>query len=700
MLYFLSISFCTLSLEESLEYRTLIDEHYKKSTDKLSDRPPMDDKLAQVAFDRLRSDGDTEDMCLISMDLKNAYNQASRRTMYEAVRLRAPGLTKLFRTLYGGPSALYLPSGEFVGTCSTGVRQGCPCSTLFFSLGLQDSLEELQRLAQEVSAAKSHSERPYGVYGFADDITAYMGEKSAVEFAYGAIRILEKSRMKVRRDKCSILIRLGNDRYVEGSPFPVKDDGVLVLGNPVGTFMYVHDQTTTQLTEMAAPIPALRLIHPQIAMALVTYCFNLRPCYLVRVGLCPADYNSALKRFDSAVDEAVAQMASTAVTDELRALRYLPTYLGGLGLHRHRSPRSDLQCIASRKICMAYIRQYRPEILDDELVQHWGDFARRVGEGDESRYLAEMTVENLEIADIDSSVHPDILAIVASHKGAWLSLYNKLINEQRLHHAAWLLSSTSKYSGLWLTWNGGDDHRFTFTPAEYNAILRLRLLLNPMADMPTHTRCVHCNNVLYSDAPLHALECRKLNAARIWRHDRLRDNLAGALKLCEHECRKEVTLQGTVGERTIRADILTLSEVIDVAIVDPCAPCYLQQGSHTSYDVASDDRTVAKRAHWESVGGVANLEFIPFVVESTGRLGKSAEEFTRPFLSTGASHSIKKTFKLFLRKIQFIIARWNGRLILQARGHLGVRGEVGGGAPEEDPEERADPGPFLNKFYP
>ena len=129
-------------------------------------------------------------------------------------------------------------------------------------------------------------------------------------------------------------------------------------------------------------------------------------------------------------------------------------------------------------------------------------------------------------------------------------------------------------------------------------------------------------------------------------------------------------LQGAEGERPLRADILTRTEVIDVAIVDPCAQTYLTQGSHRVYDVASDSRTTAKRARWTSMGGVPNREFVPFVIETTGRLGKSAMEFAAPYRNTGAAHSIRKTFRLFMKKIQFILARWNGRLILQARNYL------------------------------
>ena len=143
---------------------------------------------------------------------------------------------------------------------------------------------------------------------------------------------------------------------------------------------------------------------------------------------------------------------------------------------------------------------------------------------------------------------------------------------------------------------------------------------------------------------------------------------------------------------TLRADIFTRSEVLDVAIVDPCSPCHLRHGSHTTRDVASDAQTELKRRKWDSIGGIANREFIPFVIESTGRLGKSADEFTRPFLSTGASYSDKKTFQLFMRKLQFILARWNARLILQARGHMQIADAAGRGAPEEDPEERSEAG--------
>ncbi len=83
------------------------------------------------------------------------------------------------------------------------------------------------------------------------------------------------------------------------------------------------------------------------------------------------------------MDAAIAAMASVPVTEELKVIRYLPRHLGGLGIHRHHSPTSDVQCmIASRKICMDHMREYRPNLVTDRLVANWTAFSQRVGVAD------------------------------------------------------------------------------------------------------------------------------------------------------------------------------------------------------------------------------------------------------------------------------------------------------------------------------
>ena len=109
--------------------------------------------------------------------------------------------------------------------------------------------------------------------------------------------------------------------------------------------------------------------------------------------------------------------------------------------------------------------------------------------------------------------------------------------------------------------------------------------------------------------------------------------------------------------------------VFDVAVVDPAAPSYLAKGSDKKEDVAAGQREMDKRAGWQAIGGVEGAHFIPFVVEATGRLGPSALKFfNEKLISADGSHIAK----LFLLKLNFTIARWNARMVLQARGTISV----------------------------
>ena len=59
-----------------------------------------------------------EEMCLIQMDLENAFNRQARRRIFDALCDIAPGLARLFRVFYGQPSRLYL-----IGTSATEVQR-------------------------------------------------------------------------------------------------------------------------------------------------------------------------------------------------------------------------------------------------------------------------------------------------------------------------------------------------------------------------------------------------------------------------------------------------------------------------------------------------------------------------------------------------------------------------------------------------
>jgi len=60
-----------------------------------------------------------EDLAIIKLDVKNAFNTLPRAHMFEGIMDRCPSVARLFRSLYGQASKLYLSSGVLVGESQT-----------------------------------------------------------------------------------------------------------------------------------------------------------------------------------------------------------------------------------------------------------------------------------------------------------------------------------------------------------------------------------------------------------------------------------------------------------------------------------------------------------------------------------------------------------------------------------------------------
>ena len=135
--------------------------------------------------------------------------------------------------------------------------------------------------------------------------------------------------------------------------------------------------------------------------------------------------------------------------------------------------------------------------------------------------------------------------------------------------------------------------------------------------------------------------------------------------------RREHTVSCNEAETTLQADIHMERGprvfIFDVAVVDPAAPSYLSHDSYKEENVAAKQREAAKRAEWTARGGVNNAEFIPFVVEASGRMGPSALSYFMNKLVSAEGPYIAKSF---LMNMNFSIARANARMILECRrGH-------------------------------
>ncbi|HND86377.1 MAG TPA: reverse transcriptase domain-containing protein, partial [Pseudobdellovibrionaceae bacterium] len=87
--------------------------------------------------------------CIQSIDLHNAFNCISRSSIHKAIESCCPQILAFFRWSYGNQSSLRLSNGNIIQS-GAGVRQGDPLGSLYFCLGIRESINRLHQQFSDV----------------------------------------------------------------------------------------------------------------------------------------------------------------------------------------------------------------------------------------------------------------------------------------------------------------------------------------------------------------------------------------------------------------------------------------------------------------------------------------------------------------------------------------------------------------------
>ena len=670
-------------------------------------------RTAQIIFDHNASMNmtDAPQMGLITCDIESAFQTQSRSEIYNGLNTLAPQLVRLFRTFYGQPASLYFGSGILAGYNSTGIRQGDPVASAYYCAGTHATLIKLDGVVKE-AAREINSRLPAGVIAFADDSTGYIEERGLHIAARKMREVSIGTRMKFNLRKCKIIAHEGRMDRIEDIPVAEEHErneyldtqfevitGKVVLGNPVGEETYRRQQITATVEDMMKPFKGLRHIEPRAALTIMRYCYNARPVFLTRAAEYHL-YEEVMGRFDSERDKIIAAIAQTTLTMAASIKCSLPQHLGGLGLRNHKGPAAERGCIEARKKTAQYIADYKQELTPGMSV--WQQM--EVGRADESIYDAERWQEEGHMViqltseremELSELLPSDMLALTAHHKKKWLQLYNHFWENGEHHWAASLLSESYRGSGVWLRWTGGIDGRFKFTSTEFMECLRLALCADPFPS-PQHKEC-HCgrHTIQYANEPLHPLTCFFHAPHRNHRHSTLRDQVIDMLKQCfpgatihrEYRVGEHLrTRDGVSSWEAYHADIYMEHDaetlIIDTSITEPTANSAMDRVGSAYETAAAAKRTeerkrtlfgqvVIGRGSSRQVNlADTGITYMPFVMETSGRMGAEAEAFIDNRLKTINSAAVLT----FLAKARANIARWNGRMVMESRHRLGWSG--------------------------
>ena len=280
---------------------------------------------------------------LFQMDGSNAYNTLSQDAIRRGLLKFAPVLIAIFDGAYAKLKVkLVLTStdGPVVIDATEGVRQGCPYSALFYSIGVREDLEAI-----------ANALGPEHIFvSFIDD-----------NFAIGphehAHQIVEET---LRSRGSSIVF---NPRKCKTTSLDdIRRDGIEIMGTVIGPTEAQQAQVEDKLVAFNRSASRLLQLPSQYALLLFRMCLLPRLGHLLRT-LDPIGLEESWKRVDAGVMTFVKSLLMTEGREGPdaeqidRLLISLPMTLGGLGLlsFHDRSPHAAKASVNSSRAVLSDI---------------------------------------------------------------------------------------------------------------------------------------------------------------------------------------------------------------------------------------------------------------------------------------------------------------------------------------------------------
>ena len=620
-------------------------------------------RIPQLALD---SDPSMVD---ISLDQKNAYNTMRRRLILHAVLRFVPRLAKFFAFSHKAGADLVL-DGTVVWHNETGIVQGNTLATILYPCGLQSTLEKLADRLRTRLTEGGHEADEGTITAFMDDTNLTCPADIAGQLAQDCVDVFAEDNLPLNLGKCKYILGSSEMEPSNGPEFEMVR-GHKCLGAPTGTETWRENKIESMLDKMAQDLVPLREIEPLSALKLLRMCINTRPGYLSRVSEFQLSRDKLIK-FDERVDSAlywiVAKKSSLgAEADHLPLLRALRTNQGGLGMIRHGGCYGEKACLLSRSIVTTFITQYLPGGSNSKLLtvgaKNWPALSVReelVGTSN-GRYTPMAGAITKEIL---SKKIRDIQATCA------LGLNNLLTTNQRPGEAAALLSAGFKGSGKWLD-GGHIVDGLTMRGDIFVEALRLRLLLPSYENSAELGETVVCGcgaRFNMRSVPFHFIDCQR-KGEWFWRHrhDAVLRFLMDFLRKVRPGC--ALVPEPPVGDdegRARRGDVKLVqgarSQVVDVVVCDPACATYLGAGSAVRQDTANLAAERRKNISYQNVGSlVSDGNFVPFAVETTGRIGPAGMAFITGL--AGDNELFKDDVKHLIYMVGLAVMAFNGSMV-------------------------------------
>ena len=412
--------------------------------------------------------------CILSVDVKNAFNSPSRPALAKAVYGLATlkPFQRFFHAEYATASELlyYGNQGHHVGTIpsTNGVRQGSTLSSVYFCALLQPILETLSAEHPDIT-----------INAYVDDVTIASKNPERLASAFSRLKtLLEEQNLIVAPKKCVWFGGLEEEplpQELESAGVITKKKATKILGAFIGDDKSVSERLIQSLTKHNDSFRRLKLMGVNnVSCNLLSRCINVRQAYHLRAHNPTASAELAT-RFDKEVENVLTSWFGH-LSDEQIALLRMPTKKGGLGLTDCSSTREA----AYRSSCHSVLE--RPI---NNSARTDGIRERNVGSADH----------------LQSNIPPVDETTTAAQKH--IKIWKKMTHEQS-NIAKVLEKVTHKGNNGWTH----SDARLIPSHLFSLAVMPRLGIAHP--DLPSHITCPGCRILLDSDSILtHIMGCTK-----------------------------------------------------------------------------------------------------------------------------------------------------------------------------------------------
>jgi hypothetical protein len=465
-----------------------------------------------------------------------------------------------------------------------------------------------------------------------------------IKFSKGTYLLGKCSTYQQALDRKNILISLGlNEETIfmhpDNDPINESKFGCNILGSFVGSPTYIVSSLEEKFQKLVLESEAIKTYpNKQVQHLMLRLCFSQKINHLQR-STPPELLEDFINRFDFLKRDTLESILSTRVSDSIWFQSCLATNDGGLG-YQNVQRMSHPAYLSSMVQCSSTLQEISPHIFDSEIPM--------------IRSFHASLAMNARLSGSDTPLtYQDITALLAQAMQKNETLQSKLFEMQRPHTIQLFKDSITDTKRLaWIVSLSGSDSKssrwldvtpktvdFKFKSDQFQALLCHRLLLQQPIFVPT-SKC-YCKSAPLLDPYGHHLSAGCAKDGTFHKtHDSLKMvikdlcNFAGFVtRVEEPRCFQEAD-----PDCNLRPDLSIYNFpnhprrklILDVSVTHPVP---IISSRVLSRNEASQPCRAAnlcfnrKNNKYSAVSEANDLEFLPLIFETTGKMHPKTETF-------------------------------------------------------------------------